>query len=323
MAEIRRFPIVRHLRADATSHVLLYRNARIVRGGAGLSIWFNPMSDSVAEVPTDDRELALMIHARTADFQDVTVQGILTYRASDPERLAQRVNFTIDLGSGAWSAQPLEKVGLMLSQLAQEYAINHIAATPIRTLLTGGVAPVRDAIESGLNATATLPDIGIALVTVRIGSVKPSSDLEKAIEAPMRESIKQDADEAAYHRRAVAVENERAIAENEMHNRIELAKREEQLIEQQGANAKRQAEDAAAADKVKSESEAERLQIVLGTEGELERRRLEYLRQIAPQTLMALAAREFATKISKIDHLNVTPDLLATLASAFGEKASV
>ena len=40
------------------------------------------------------------------------------------------------------------------------------------------------------------------------------------------------ADEAAFARRAMAVEKERAIQENELQNRIELAKKEEGLIEQ-------------------------------------------------------------------------------------------
>ena len=322
MAEIRRFPFVRHLRADAVSYVIKYRNAGVVRGGAGLSTWFNPMSDSLAEIPTDDRELSLVVHARTADFQDITVQGVLTYRASSPEKLAQRVDFTIDLDTGGWQSQPLEKVGLMLSQLAQEYAINYITATPVRDLLACGVAPVRDAIEKGLRSTATLEEMGLDLVTVRVSSVKPSADLEKAIEAPMRESIKQDADEAAFQRRAMAVENERAIAENEMKNKIELAKREEQLLQQQGTNAQRQAEDAAAAAKIASDSEADRVRIVQGAEADLEQRRTDYLRQVEPNVLMALAARAFAEKIEGIEHLNVTPDLLAMIASAMGAKAA-
>jgi hypothetical protein len=147
MAEIRRFPFVRHLRADAVSYIIKYHRAGVVRSGPGLATWFNPMSHSLAEVPADDRELALVVHARTADFQDITVQGILTYRASSPEKLAQRVDFSIDLDTGGWRNQPLEKVGLMLSQLAQEYAINYVTATSVRELLAGGVAPVRDAIE--------------------------------------------------------------------------------------------------------------------------------------------------------------------------------
>ena len=35
-------------------------------------------------MPLDDRERALLFHARTADFQDVTVQATVNYRIVDP-----------------------------------------------------------------------------------------------------------------------------------------------------------------------------------------------------------------------------------------------
>ena len=323
MAEIRRFPFVRHLRADSISHVLHYRRATLRHSGSGLAIWFNPMSDSVAEVPIDDRDLQLVIHGRSFDFQDITAQGVLTFRAAEPAKLAQRIDFNIDLSQGTWQAQPLEKVGLMLSQLAQEYALSYIAQTPVRELLTRGVAPLRDAIEAGLRGTSTLGDMGLELVTVRISAVSPSADLEKAIEAPTREKIKQEADEAAYARRALAVEKERAIAENEMQNKIELAKREQQLIEQQGTNAQGQAEDAARAAKISADSEAERIATVEGAKARLERERVEFLHNVPPGVLLALAAQVFASKIETIEHLNITPDMLGTLLTGvLSKKAS-
>jgi hypothetical protein len=323
MAEIRIYPFIRHLRADSVSCIVHYRRAQIRHSGAGLAFWFDPMSDSIAEVPVDDRELSLLVHARSLDFQDVTVQGALTFRATNPQRLAQRIDFTIDLRTGAWREQPLEKVGLMLSQLAQEFALDYIARTPVRDLLTRGVAPLRDAIETGLRGTPTLADIGIELVTMRVSAVSPSADLEKAIEAPTREQIKQTADEAVFSRRALAVEKELAIAENEMQNRIELAKREEQLIARQGSNVLRQAEDRARAEKVDADAEADRIATVEGAKAELERERLALVRDVPPAILLALAAQEFATKVQNIEHLTITPDMLGTIVSdLLAKKAS-
>ena len=67
----------------------------------------------------------------------------------------------------------------------------------------------------------------------------PEPELERALQTPTREQVQQEADRATYARRALAVEQERAIAENELQNQIELARREQQLVEQQGANARR------------------------------------------------------------------------------------
>jgi hypothetical protein len=66
--------------------------------------------------------------------------------------------------------------------------------------------------------------------------------VEKALRTPAREQIQRNADRATCERRGLAVERERAIAENELQNQIELARREEQVVAQRGANARRQAE---------------------------------------------------------------------------------
>jgi len=323
MAEIRRYPFRRHLRADSVSYVIHYRGTKVRHSGAGLAFWFDPMSDSIAEVPIDDRELSLIMHGRSLEFQDVTIQGLLTYRTVDAEQLAERIDFNLELNRGIWRAQPLEKVGLMLSQLAQEYALDYISRTPIRDLLKSGVAPVRDVIETGLRSTTTLADMGIELVTVRISAVSPSADLEKAIETPMREKIKQEADEATYSRRALAVEKERAIAENEMQNKIELAKRETQLIAQEGANALNEAGDAAQAAKIANHAEAERVATLEGARVKLERERLTMMTDVPPAVLLAIAAQEFAGKIQTIEHLNITPDMLGTMLTDMLSKKSL
>ena len=67
MAQITRFPFSRHVRSDPSHHVLHYRRGRLVRSGRGVAYWFMPLSASVAEVPCDDRDLAFLFHARTAE----------------------------------------------------------------------------------------------------------------------------------------------------------------------------------------------------------------------------------------------------------------
>ena len=72
MAEIRNFGIVRHLRAEPSSHIIKYKKGQVDRSERGVALWFSPMSSSLAEVPVDDRELSFLFHGRTSDFQDVT-----------------------------------------------------------------------------------------------------------------------------------------------------------------------------------------------------------------------------------------------------------
>jgi len=321
MAEIQRFPFVRHVRSNPSAYVLHYRRGKVIRSAAGITFWAWPLSDSVVEVPTDDRDLTLVIHGRSSDYQDVTVQGILTYRTADPTRLAGRVDFSLDLASGTYVSEPITRVEVLLSQLAQEEVLQYLARTPIRELLSDGIARLRQAVDAALAAAPQVPEFGLSVSGVRITGVRPNPDLEKAIEAPARERIKQESDEAAFSRRALAVEKERAIAENEMQSRIELARREQQLIEQEGANAKRKATDQAESAQITASAEAGRIEAVEGARQQVEAKRIEALQDASGSVLATLAATGFADHITSINNLQITPDLLSTIAAAFNAKS--
>src|SRR5690349_1413057 len=88
MATITKFPVLRHLRADSNQHILVLHNGRVVRHGAGISFFFNPLSAVIAQVPVEDCEAGFMLRERSADFQEVNVQGTLTYRFGDYPKAA-------------------------------------------------------------------------------------------------------------------------------------------------------------------------------------------------------------------------------------------
>jgi len=321
VAEIRNFGVARHLRAEPSSHIIKYRKGRVHRSARGVALWFSPMSSSLAEVPVDDRELSFLFHGRSADFQDVTTQGIITYRIAQPEATAERIDFSIDLRTGAHLKQPLEKLALFLNELAQQFAWAYVVRTPVRELLTSGQQQVRQDIIGGFEQEAGLAGLGIEIVSVRVSSIKPTADLEKALETKTREKIQQEADEAMFERRALAVQKERAIAENELQNQIELAIRQEQLITQQGQNERRRVSESAETKKIAARADAERAQIqaqaksegirlVEGARVEGEKERMEIYRDLPVSVTMGLAARELAGKLQKIEHLNLSPDLL-------------
>jgi regulator of protease activity HflC (stomatin/prohibitin superfamily) len=258
MADITRRLGLRHLRGAPTAHIRHHRSGTLVHDGPGLSFWFRPLSAALSEVPVDDRELAMTFHARTSDFQDVSVQATVTYRIADPAVAAARLDFSIDPDTGAWRGTPLEQLGTLLTETAQQHALDVLARTPLSAALVDGVAAVRERVAAGLGAEPRLPATGIEVVAVRVMALRPEPEVERALRTPAREQIQQEADRATYERRAVAVERERTIAENELASRIELARREEQLVEQRGANARREAEEQAAADAVRARAEAAR-----------------------------------------------------------------
>jgi regulator of protease activity HflC (stomatin/prohibitin superfamily) len=119
MADITRYPMLRHLRSAPTAHIRHLRRGKVVHDGPGLAFWFRPLTAALSEVPLDDRELPLLFHARTADFQDITVQATVTFRIVDPTLAAQRIDFAVDPDTGRWRATPLEQVAGLLTESAR------------------------------------------------------------------------------------------------------------------------------------------------------------------------------------------------------------
>lgn len=323
MARISRYPGLSHLRADASAHVVRYRGGRAIRSGRGLAFWFRPLDTAIAEVPLDDQELSFLFHGRSTDLQEVVAQGIVTYRVADPDLLATRIDFGIDLATGLHTRTPLDQIAGRLTGLAQQHAWAVMASTSLRDLVADGVGRLRDRIGTGLGADEGLAAMGLEIVSVRVSAVQPSAEVEKALAAPTRERISAEADEAAFARRAAAVDKERAIAENELANRIELARREAVLVEQEGANERAKAAEGAAAARITAEgsartrrigaeAQAAAIRLVERERNAAERDRIAVYRDLAPAILMGLAARDLAGKIERIEHVNVTPDLIGT-----------
>ena len=213
-------------------------------------------------------------------------------------------------------------------------------------MLAEGFETIRERVAAGLAADASIAELGLAVISVRVSSVKPSPDVEKALEAPTREGIQQQADEAAFARRALAVEKERAIQENELVNRIELARREEQLIDQEGKNNRRKAEEAAASEriaaeaaaardeieaaaaasrvKVQAEAEAHQVRLAGAAEAEslglVEKARAEGLtaqmaayKGVPPAIVFGLALGEVGKKLQSIENFSLAPEVLTPL----------
>ena len=323
MADIKRYGLVtlgllRHLRADAGVHVMRFRNGRVVKSGRGLAFWFVPHRGSIAELPVDDRNMVLFFKGRSKDFQAVTVQGNLTWRVAYPDVLGLRVDFSIDLKTGRYTGKPVEQIEGLLTGMSQQLATQYFAQSPVHDLLDAGIEPLRVRLEQGLAGSERRAAMGIEIVAIRLAAIAPSTELERALQTPTFESLQQKADEAVFERRALAVEKERAIAENELHNKTELARQEQELIAQEAANGRNRAEATRDALQIAADGEAGRIRAVEQASADMEQARIAIYRDLPQHVLLGLAARTFAEKLTKVDQLNVTPDMLATVLGELG-----
>jgi hypothetical protein len=326
MAEIHRYPFVWHVRSGTTDHLVHVRRGKTVHAGPGQAFWFRPLSAALSEVPIDDRELSLLFHARSADFQDVAVQATVAYRMSEPDVAARRLDFGLELKTGRWRSRPLDQVAQMLTELAQQHALDLLAGLPLAAVLTTGMAAVRERVGTGLAGDERLRQTGIEVVDVRVIALSPETDVERALQTPARELVQQEADRATYERRANAVERERTISENELQSKIELAVREEQLVTQNGANERRRATEAAAANRIETQAKADQSRVLAevkaetirsigSAEAEAEAAKMAIYADLDRGVLLALAAREAATNLPQIGSLTLSPDVVSSALS--------
>jgi regulator of protease activity HflC (stomatin/prohibitin superfamily) len=319
MANIKHFGFVAHLRSDASSHVIHYSAGKMAKSGRGLSFWFLPQNASIAELPVDDREMSLFINGRSKDFQDMSVQGNISWHIASADRTAERVDFTIGLHNGLLQSDSIDKIEGRIIGLANQAVVQYFAEAAVRELLDAGLDPIRSRIEAALVGSPALTDIGVEIVAVRLSKISPSAELERALQTPTFEALQQKADEAVFERRALAVDKERAIAENELANKTELAKRETLLITQEAENARARAVSEAEAGQIEADAEAARITTIQAAKAKAEGERMAIYRDLPSHVLTGLAAREFAGKLTGINNLNITPDLLAALAGEFGK----
>jgi hypothetical protein len=334
MADITRTLFLHHLRGAPTAWIR-HASGGVRHAGIGVSFWFRARTAVVSEVPIDDRDLSLVCHARTADHAELSVPLGITYRIAEPELAATRLDFGIEPRTGRWRGAPLEALATLLGELAQQPALAELARQTLDGALAAGPDPIERAVTERLADDSRLAELGVQVAGVRVLDVRPTPELERALATPTREAAQARADRATYQRRADAVERERAIAENELQSKIELARREEQLVEQRGANARRRAETDAAAALVAAQAEAQRGELEARSNAERDRAlstaraagveelgraqaaaetaRMEALRDLPSATLALLAARELAGKLPEIGQLTITPDVVTGL----------
>lgn len=329
MGTIRHLPFVNRYQGAPTDYVLHLSKGKLIHEGLGEAFFFLKAVSALAEVPAIDHEYSGIVHAVTSDRQDLAVQSVVTYRFVQPALVAQRFDFNVyPVHSESGGPQGERQVSQLIQQLAHAVTIDVLSHMTMLDALKDGLALVQSALVEQLTTQERLQDSGIAVIDVRVLSLRPVPEVEKALQTPLREQLQAEADRALYERRAQAVEQEQRISENELASKLELARRQEELLTQEAANERLQAEEQAKASLIAANAKAEATQIqetaraaairsIGQAEAENERERLNAYNVVAPEVLHALALRELAQNLPSIGQINLTPDMLTPLLSQF------
>lgn len=311
---------IAYLKAPPTTYVLHYKHGQVKREGLGLSFFYYRPTSTVVLVPAGSADLPFVWKELTADFQEVTVQGQITYRVSEPRKLAALLDYSVD-GRGRHTSDDPEQLGERLIQTAQVLGRGVLGKLGLRAALAAGEHLVRE-VTDGLRTSRAVEMLGVEVLGLSVLGVRPTPDMARALEATTREQLQREADESIYARRNAAVEQERIIKESELLTELAVQAKQHELRERSLAAEITLEEQRTALigkkvanDKQDADGRAYAIDATLRPFKEANWKTLMAMSAGGgdPRISIALAFRELAENAGKIGELNMSPDLLRSL----------
>ncbi|MEK8034583.1 SPFH domain-containing protein [Ideonella sp. DXS29W] len=330
---------IRFIKSQPTVHLMQFRGGQIVREGMGQSFFYYGPTTTLVAVPVGSKDRPFILDLVTSDFQSVTVQGQVTYRIGDPHKTAALMDFSLARDGQSYVSEDPGRLGDRVAMQVEVIIQQAVQALPLKEALRASSAIARAA-QDELALQPEMAALGLEILGVSIIAIKPNPDIARALEAEARESNLKTADDAIYSRRMSAVENERAIRQNELDTDIavEQKKREMREAQMEAKATLMRKENALRAEQMASDIELETRRADF-VDGQARNRRalaeaeahrvgavMQALQSADPRVVQALAAAGMqpgqliaqafggiAERAERIGQLNVSPELLQSL----------
>ncbi len=329
---------IRYIKFNSMTHVIHYKKGRVRKQGKGLSFYYYAPDSSIVAIPVGSKDVQFIFNNSTVDFQQVSIQGQITYRIDDPARIGELLDFTVG-DNGAYMSDDPGKLDARLVNEAQTATSAFIQGLALVDVLRKA-KEIEDEITRGLAGSPAITLLGVVPIRVNVIAVKPTPEMGKALETTTREELQKEADLAIYKRRQFAVEQEKTIKESELNIEIAVEQKKKQIAEKrmetevlEEENRKHIREIKIDAD-IAIEEQKKRLIEMQAENGKREADAHGYAIKAAiepykgldwktilalvqggsdPRNNLAIAFRELAEKADKISNLTITPDLLSNL----------
>jgi hypothetical protein len=338
---------IHYLKASPNQYILHYRNGQVRRAGAGLSFfYFGPLS-SIVSVPVNSADIPFIFNEISGDFQPITLQGQLTYRITQPEKIASLLDYTIYQLPGYYVSDDPEKLPLRVVNLLQVIARAEVQRRTLKEAMRAS-REIAESILSQLGESKAITDLGLEILAVSIEAIKAVPETARALEAEAREELLRQADQAIYERRNAAVEQERRIKENELNTEISVEDKKRQIRETK-VNAdlavetkEQQVRETKLTGQIQLERERANLVTARNKNARAEADAQSYavaaslkplhglnpevLQMLAvqstePRLMIAMALKEISRNAGKINNLNISPELMNALMATHAESA--
>ncbi len=298
--------ILKYYKGEPNTYVIRYRNGQVRQHGMGLTFWYWPHNTSIAMVPVVTQDAMFIFTETTANYQEISIQGQLSFRFAEPMAAVKVLDFTIDPKTLRYRSKDLDKLIQRVVNAVQANTRSGVNSLSLdQALIT-----VKDLAHSVLQHVQEEPDLtlmGVVVESLHFTTVKATPEMQKALEADYREGLQQRSDLAIYTRRKAAVEEESKISHRELDTEVELEDRRVDLVARQAENRIKHAQAEAKAKEMEAEADTRADEIRFGL-----------YQNLTPQALVGLALKEWAANAGTIKNLTITPDLLANVVNWIG-----
>lgn len=328
---------ISYIKFDSMTDVIHFKNGKVSNEGRGLSFFYFTPNSSIAAVPMGSNDLPFIFNETTSDYQEISIQGQVTYKIGNPKQLAELLDFTID-AKGVYKKNDIEKLNQRIINEAQTATSSFIHGLGLKEAIRSAKT-IETKITAGLQASNAIALLGIEILTVNILAVRATPEMARALETETREKLSQDADQAIYERRNFAVEQERKIKESELNTEIAVEEKKKQIDEKKTEAQVQQAESDRKLREMRVQADIaveKQREVLIEQETANERKEAETRGFVTETTLkpyrdmdwkiltalnnnadpkfnIALAFRQLAENADKIGTLNISPDLLDSL----------
>lgn len=332
---------INYIKFDSMNYVIHYKGGKIKKEGRGLSFFYFSPNSSIVSIPVQSNDFQFVFNETTKDYQEVTIQGQVTYKIQNPKQLAETLDFTVN-NKKLYIKNDNEKIQQRIINEAQTASASIIQRLSLKEALRK-LEAIETEIFKSIQNSKTVQMLGLEILSVNVLGVSPNPEMARALEAQMRESLQKEADQAIYERRNFAVEQERMIKESELNTEIAIEEKQKQIVEKKmetdvvkQQNGQKLKEMEMTANITLEERKKELIDIQVTNEKKeadmneyVLNARLQPYKALDWKTLMAisnngndasnniaLAFRELAENADKIGNLNISPELLATIANS-------
>jgi len=329
---------INYIKFDSMNYVIHYQNGKIKKEGRGLSFFYFSPNASIVSIPVQSNDFQFVFNETTKDYQEVTIQGQVTYKIVQPKQLAETLDFTVN-SKKQYIKSDYEKIQQRIINEAQTASASIIQKLSLKEALRQ-LESIENEILTSIQHSKTVNMLGLEILSVNVLGVSPNPEMARALEAQTRESLQKEADQAVYERRNFAVEQERIIKESELNTEIAVEEKQKQIVEKKmETDVVKQENDQKLKEmhmtsSISLEEQKKALIDIQVTNEKKEADVKEYVLNATlkpyqtldwktlmaisnngndPSNNIALAFRELAENADKIGNLNITPELLESL----------